>query len=165
MQYSLISGYFHDFTEEHTMMLKVLPDDDLGSTAHDHKKEQEKGIHMTPIVMMSSISMLALPECGNVFGGAQLSGPVSIELREEEYTPSEGIIMSCDGASPKDFISVTHWKGGVSFINSPCAFPAIYFALSAIYFPLLRPRFCSFCPPRVNFGFHHVRSVYLEVKR
>ncbi|RWV81954.1 hypothetical protein GW17_00056579 [Ensete ventricosum] len=67
MQCSLISGYFHDFTEEQTMMLKVLPDDDLGSTAHDHKKEQEKGNHMTPIAMMPSISMLALPECGNVF--------------------------------------------------------------------------------------------------
>ncbi|RWW15013.1 hypothetical protein BHE74_00018368 [Ensete ventricosum] len=39
MQYSLISGYFHDFTEERTMMLKVFPDDDLGSTAHDRKKE------------------------------------------------------------------------------------------------------------------------------
>ncbi|RZS16162.1 hypothetical protein BHM03_00048120 [Ensete ventricosum] len=49
------------------MMLKVFPDDDLGSTAHDHKKEQEKGIHMTPTAMMSSISMLALPERGIVF--------------------------------------------------------------------------------------------------
>ncbi|RWW24502.1 hypothetical protein GW17_00011205 [Ensete ventricosum] len=67
MQCSLISGYFHDFTEERTMMLKVFPDDDLGSMAHDRKKEQEKGIHMTPIAMMSSISMLALPERGNVF--------------------------------------------------------------------------------------------------
>ncbi|RRT37175.1 hypothetical protein B296_00056366 [Ensete ventricosum] len=67
MQCSLISGYFHDFTEEQTIMLKVFLDDDLGSTAHDHKKEQEKGIHMTLIVMMSSISMLALPERGNMF--------------------------------------------------------------------------------------------------
>ncbi|RZS15714.1 hypothetical protein BHM03_00047624 [Ensete ventricosum] len=67
MQCSLISGYFHDFTEERTMMLKVFPDDDLGSMAHDRKKEQEKGIHMTPIAMISSISMLALPERGNVF--------------------------------------------------------------------------------------------------
>ncbi|RZR71498.1 hypothetical protein BHM03_00005479 [Ensete ventricosum] len=49
------------------MMLKVFPDDDLGSTAHDRKKEQEKGIHMTPISMMPSISMLALPGRGNVF--------------------------------------------------------------------------------------------------
>ncbi|RRT33663.1 hypothetical protein B296_00056429, partial [Ensete ventricosum] len=64
---SLISGYFHDFTEERTMMLKVFPDDDLGSMAYDRKKEQEKGIRMTPTVMMSSISMLALHERGNVF--------------------------------------------------------------------------------------------------
>ncbi|RWV82052.1 hypothetical protein GW17_00056480 [Ensete ventricosum] len=49
------------------MMLKVFPDDDLGSMTHDRKKEQEKGIHMTPTAMMSSISMLALPECDNVF--------------------------------------------------------------------------------------------------
>ncbi|RWW15014.1 hypothetical protein GW17_00021169 [Ensete ventricosum] len=49
------------------MMLKVFPDDDLGSMAHDRKKEQEKDIHMTPTAMMPSISMLALPECGNVF--------------------------------------------------------------------------------------------------
>ncbi|RZR88383.1 hypothetical protein BHM03_00015948 [Ensete ventricosum] len=67
MQCSLISGYFHDFTEEQTMMLKVFPDDDLGSTAHDRKKEQEKGIHMTSTAMMSSISMLALPKYDNVF--------------------------------------------------------------------------------------------------
>ncbi|RWV85844.1 hypothetical protein GW17_00052326 [Ensete ventricosum] len=67
MQCSLISGYFHDFTEERTMMLKVFLDDDLGSTAHDRKKEQEKGTHMTPTTMMPSISMLALPERGNVF--------------------------------------------------------------------------------------------------
>ncbi|RRT32363.1 hypothetical protein B296_00041998 [Ensete ventricosum] len=60
-------GYFHDFTEERTMMLKVLPDDDLRSTAHDRKKEQEKGIHMTPIIMMPSILMLALLERGNIF--------------------------------------------------------------------------------------------------
>ncbi|RWV79801.1 hypothetical protein GW17_00059009 [Ensete ventricosum] len=39
MQCSLISGYFHDFTEEQTMMLKVFSDDDLGSTTHDRKKE------------------------------------------------------------------------------------------------------------------------------
>ncbi|RWW43535.1 hypothetical protein BHE74_00050776 [Ensete ventricosum] len=67
MQCSLISGYFHNFTEERIMMLKVFPDDDLGSTVHDCKKEQGKGIHMTPIAMMSSISMLALLERGNVF--------------------------------------------------------------------------------------------------
>ncbi|RZS10438.1 hypothetical protein BHM03_00041662 [Ensete ventricosum] len=62
MQCSLFSGYFHDFTEERTMMLKVFPDDDLESTTHDRKKEQEKGIHMTPTAMM-----LVLPERGNVF--------------------------------------------------------------------------------------------------
>ncbi|RRT43115.1 hypothetical protein B296_00006407 [Ensete ventricosum] len=67
MHCSLISSYFHDFIEERTMMLKVFPDDDLGSMAHDRKKEQEKGIHMTPIAMMPSISMLELPERVNVF--------------------------------------------------------------------------------------------------
>ncbi|RWW42190.1 hypothetical protein BHE74_00052277 [Ensete ventricosum] len=67
MQCSLISGYFHDFTEEWIMILKVFPDDDLGSTTHDRNKEQEKDIHMTPTAMMPSISMLALPERGNVF--------------------------------------------------------------------------------------------------
>ncbi|RRT55838.1 hypothetical protein B296_00001944 [Ensete ventricosum] len=36
---SLISGYFHDFTKEWTMMLKVFPDDDLRPMAHDRKKE------------------------------------------------------------------------------------------------------------------------------
>ncbi|RWW37739.1 hypothetical protein BHE74_00057129 [Ensete ventricosum] len=39
LQCSLISGYFQDFTEERTMMLKIFPDDDLGSTAYDRKKE------------------------------------------------------------------------------------------------------------------------------
>ncbi|RRT72041.1 hypothetical protein B296_00022373 [Ensete ventricosum] len=39
MQCSLISGYFHDFTEERTMMLKVFPDNDLKSKAHDCKNE------------------------------------------------------------------------------------------------------------------------------
>ncbi|RZR81020.1 hypothetical protein BHM03_00007166, partial [Ensete ventricosum] len=66
-QCSLISGYFYDFTEERTMMLNVFPDVDLGSMAHDRKKEQEKGIYMTPTVMMPFILMLALPERGNVF--------------------------------------------------------------------------------------------------
>ncbi|RRT59940.1 hypothetical protein B296_00011820 [Ensete ventricosum] len=67
MQCSLILGYFHDFTEKRTMMLKVFPDDDLRSMAYDRKKEQEKGIHMTPIAMMPSISILTLPERDNVF--------------------------------------------------------------------------------------------------
>ncbi|RWW75284.1 hypothetical protein BHE74_00016692 [Ensete ventricosum] len=38
MYCSLVSGYFHDFIEEQTMMLKVFLDDDLGSTAHDRRK-------------------------------------------------------------------------------------------------------------------------------
>ncbi|RRT62359.1 hypothetical protein B296_00023653, partial [Ensete ventricosum] len=67
MQCSNILGYFHDFTEERTMMLKVFHDDDLGSKAHDGMKEQEKCIHITPIAMMPSISMLALPKRSNVF--------------------------------------------------------------------------------------------------
>ncbi|RWW55433.1 hypothetical protein BHE74_00037928 [Ensete ventricosum] len=66
MQCSLISSYFHDFIEKWTMMAKVFPDDDLGFTAHNRKKEQEKDIHMTPTAMMPSISMIALPEHGNV---------------------------------------------------------------------------------------------------
>ncbi|RWW68904.1 hypothetical protein BHE74_00023554 [Ensete ventricosum] len=49
------------------MMLKVFPEDDLESTAHNRNKEQEKGIHLTPTTMIPSISMLALPEHGNVF--------------------------------------------------------------------------------------------------
>ncbi|RWV93952.1 hypothetical protein GW17_00043553, partial [Ensete ventricosum] len=49
------------------IMLKVFPYYDLGSTAHDRKKKHEKCIHMTPTSMMLSISMLALPKCGNVF--------------------------------------------------------------------------------------------------
>ncbi|RRT45568.1 hypothetical protein B296_00021451 [Ensete ventricosum] len=42
MQCSLISGYFHDFTEEQNMMLKVFPDDNLRPIANNRKKEQEK---------------------------------------------------------------------------------------------------------------------------
>ncbi|RWW10098.1 hypothetical protein GW17_00026377 [Ensete ventricosum] len=34
-----ISGYFHDFSMEWTIMLKVFPDDDHRSMAHDRKKE------------------------------------------------------------------------------------------------------------------------------
>ncbi|RWW65770.1 hypothetical protein BHE74_00026909 [Ensete ventricosum] len=60
-------SYFHDFTEERTMMLKVFPDDDLGSTTRDRKKEQEKDIYMTLTAMITSISMLALPGCDNMF--------------------------------------------------------------------------------------------------
>ncbi|RWV87323.1 hypothetical protein GW17_00050696 [Ensete ventricosum] len=66
-------------------MLKVFPDDDLGSTAHDRKKDQEKSIHMTPIAMMPSISMLALPDHGNVFVlGADISRVgISITLMKD----------------------------------------------------------------------------------
>ncbi|RWV82995.1 hypothetical protein GW17_00055462 [Ensete ventricosum] len=70
------------------MMLKVFPDDDLGSTAHDRKKEQEKGIHMTPIAMMPSISMLALPGRGNVFVlGADTSRPLVVTPRSGTLGP------------------------------------------------------------------------------
>ncbi|RRT50194.1 hypothetical protein B296_00002494, partial [Ensete ventricosum] len=55
------------------MMLKLFPNDDLRATAHDRKKEQEKGIHMTPTAMMPYVSNLALPQCGNVVGHPRLS--------------------------------------------------------------------------------------------
>ncbi|RWW14230.1 hypothetical protein GW17_00022015 [Ensete ventricosum] len=85
MQYSLISGYFHDFIGERTMMLKVFPNDDLRSTAYDRKKEQEKGIHMTPTAMMPYISMLALPERDNLFVlGANISRVgISVTLMQD----------------------------------------------------------------------------------
>ncbi|RRT39505.1 hypothetical protein B296_00054918, partial [Ensete ventricosum] len=43
LQGALVAGtcnqhYFHDFSKERTMMLKVFSDNDLWSTAHDHKK-------------------------------------------------------------------------------------------------------------------------------
>ncbi|RRT39064.1 hypothetical protein B296_00027919 [Ensete ventricosum] len=95
---SLISGYFHDFTEERTIMLKVFPDDDLGSTTHDRKKEQEKGIHMTPTAMMSSISMLALLERGNVFVlGADTSRVrIDITLMQDGPWHERGIKITVD---------------------------------------------------------------------
>ncbi|RZS27836.1 hypothetical protein BHM03_00061362 [Ensete ventricosum] len=101
MQCSLISGYFHDFTEERTMMLKVFPDDDLGSTSHGRKKEQEKGIHMTPIAMMPSISILALPEHGNVFVlGADTSRVwISVTLMQDGLWHKRGV-------SPKELQSM-----------------------------------------------------------
>ncbi|RZR78167.1 hypothetical protein BHM03_00003421 [Ensete ventricosum] len=37
-QRSQILGYFHDFFKEWTIMLKIFPDDDHRSTAHDYKK-------------------------------------------------------------------------------------------------------------------------------
>ncbi|RRT66798.1 hypothetical protein B296_00004514 [Ensete ventricosum] len=64
---SYISGYIHDFTKERTMMLEVFLDYDLRSIAHDRKKEQEKGIHMTLIAIMPSTLMLVLSERGNMF--------------------------------------------------------------------------------------------------
>ncbi|RWW72080.1 hypothetical protein BHE74_00020131 [Ensete ventricosum] len=64
MQRSHISGYFHDFPKEQTMMLEVFPDDNLRSAAHDCKKEKEKGIHTTPTTTMPSTLVLALLECG-----------------------------------------------------------------------------------------------------
>ncbi|RRT33256.1 hypothetical protein B296_00049953 [Ensete ventricosum] len=95
MQCSLISGYFHDFTEERTMMLKVFPDDDLGSTTHDHKKKQEKGIHITPTAMMPSISMLALSEHSNVFvlGADTSKVGIGITLMQDiAVTPFTGLV-------------------------------------------------------------------------
>ncbi|RRT63625.1 hypothetical protein B296_00017035 [Ensete ventricosum] len=93
MQCSLISGYFHDFTKERTMMLKVFPDDDLGSTTHDRKKEQEKNIHMTPTAMMPSISMPALLEHGNVFVlGADTSRVgISVTLMQDGTWHERGV--------------------------------------------------------------------------
>ncbi|RWW40138.1 hypothetical protein BHE74_00054462, partial [Ensete ventricosum] len=38
LKHSQISGYFHDFSKEWTIMLKVFHDDDHQSTAHDRKK-------------------------------------------------------------------------------------------------------------------------------
>ncbi|RWV84522.1 hypothetical protein GW17_00053757, partial [Ensete ventricosum] len=38
LKHSPISGYFHDFSKEWTIMLKVFPDDDHRSMAHDRKK-------------------------------------------------------------------------------------------------------------------------------
>ncbi|RWV98626.1 hypothetical protein GW17_00038509 [Ensete ventricosum] len=38
MRHSQISGDFHDFPQERTMILKVFSDHDLRSTAHDRKK-------------------------------------------------------------------------------------------------------------------------------
>ncbi|RZR73219.1 hypothetical protein BHM03_00021589 [Ensete ventricosum] len=101
MQCSLISGYFHDFIEERTMMLKVFPDDDLRFTAHDHKKEHEKGIHMTLTTMMPSISMLALPECGNMFVLRVDSSRVGIDVTLMQDGPWHE-----RGVSPKELQSM-----------------------------------------------------------
>ncbi|RRT69764.1 hypothetical protein B296_00013735 [Ensete ventricosum] len=66
MQRSYISGYFYDFAKERTMMLEVIPDDDLWSMAHERKKEQEEDILTTLTSTMPSTSVLALSEYGNV---------------------------------------------------------------------------------------------------
>ncbi|RZS04814.1 hypothetical protein BHM03_00035206 [Ensete ventricosum] len=82
-QRSQISGYFHGFSKERTIMLKVFPDDDHQSTTHDHKKieslqrqyrhgicdtkpywmeikilkEQEEGIHTSTIYKILTVTM------------------------------------------------------------------------------------------------------------
>ncbi|RWV96253.1 hypothetical protein GW17_00041050 [Ensete ventricosum] len=82
-QHSQISGYFHDFSKEWTIMLKVFPDDDHRSTTHDRKKieslqrqyqhricdikpywmeikilkEQEEGINMSTIYRILTTTM------------------------------------------------------------------------------------------------------------
>ncbi|RRT79925.1 hypothetical protein B296_00007272 [Ensete ventricosum] len=47
MQCSLISSYFHDFIKEQTMMLKVFPDDDLGSR-HDRVDMSGRSANSAP---------------------------------------------------------------------------------------------------------------------
>ncbi|RZS09525.1 hypothetical protein BHM03_00040623 [Ensete ventricosum] len=79
------------------MMLKVFPDDDLGSMAHDRKKEQEKGIHMTPTAMMPSILMLVLPERVNVFVLGVDTSRVGIDITLMQYGPWHE-----RGVSPKE---------------------------------------------------------------
>ncbi|RRT56001.1 hypothetical protein B296_00025501 [Ensete ventricosum] len=82
-QRSQISGYFHGFSKERTILLKVFPDDDHQSTTHDHKKieslqrqyrhgicdtkpywmeikilkEQEEGIHTSSIYKILTVTM------------------------------------------------------------------------------------------------------------
>ncbi|RWW08609.1 hypothetical protein GW17_00027939 [Ensete ventricosum] len=82
-QHSQISSYFHDFSKELTIMLKVFPDDDHRSMAHDRKKieslqrqyqygiydtkpywmeikimkESEEGIHTATIYKILTITM------------------------------------------------------------------------------------------------------------
>ncbi|RWV79078.1 hypothetical protein GW17_00059847 [Ensete ventricosum] len=82
-------------------MLKVFPDNDLGSTAHNLKKEQEKGIHMTPIAMMPSISMLALLERGNVFVLGEDTSRVGIDITLMQDGPWHE-----RGVSPKELQSM-----------------------------------------------------------
>ncbi|RWW48190.1 hypothetical protein BHE74_00045757 [Ensete ventricosum] len=83
------------------MMLKVFPDDDLGYMADDRKKEQEKGIHMTPTAMMPSISMLGLPERGNVFVLGADTSRVGIDV-----TLMQDVPWHERGVSPKELQSM-----------------------------------------------------------
>ncbi|RWW20677.1 hypothetical protein GW17_00015203 [Ensete ventricosum] len=83
------------------MMLKVFPNDDLKSMAHDRKKEQEKGIHMTLIAMMPSISMLALPEYDNVFVLGAYTSRVGIDITLMQDGPWHE-----RGVSPKELQSM-----------------------------------------------------------
>ncbi|RWW69462.1 hypothetical protein BHE74_00022935 [Ensete ventricosum] len=83
LKHSQISGYFHDFSKEWTIMLKVFPNDDHRSMAHDRKKieslqgqyrheicdtklywmeikilkEQEEGIHTSTIYRILTVTM------------------------------------------------------------------------------------------------------------
>ncbi|RZS20020.1 hypothetical protein BHM03_00052490 [Ensete ventricosum] len=88
------------------MMLKVFPDDDLGSTTHDRKKEYEKGIHMTPIAMMSSISMLALPEWGNVEGSEEEGWPTAASPHARPATHGQA------GCKGQPVAAKAPYKGG-----------------------------------------------------
>ncbi|RZR88921.1 hypothetical protein BHM03_00016560 [Ensete ventricosum] len=83
------------------MMLKVFPNDDLKSMAHDRKKEHEKGIHMTLIAMMPSISMLALPEYDNVFVLGAYTSRVGIDITLMQDGPWHE-----RGVSPKELQSM-----------------------------------------------------------
>ncbi|RZS13785.1 hypothetical protein BHM03_00045412 [Ensete ventricosum] len=155
MQCSLISSYFHFFTEEQTIMLKVFPNDDLGTTAHDRKKEQEKGIHMTLTAMMSSISMLALPERGNVFvlgvdtSRVGINAPVtdSITIRHDLPPRHHGsryhlyaftAIALPRGDGPCDRCHCPYWRQPWPWAVAPCglAVGVARFRLAASSVPL-----------------------------
>ncbi|RWW36553.1 hypothetical protein BHE74_00058414, partial [Ensete ventricosum] len=80
---------------------KSLPKYDLKSTAHNRKKEQEEGIHMTPTAMMPSISMLALPEHDNVFIVGVDTSRVGIDITLMQDGPWHE-----RGVSPKELQSM-----------------------------------------------------------
>ncbi|RRT43419.1 hypothetical protein B296_00022414 [Ensete ventricosum] len=127
MLYSHISGYFHDFIEEQTMMLKVFPDCDLRSTTHDCKKEHEKDIHMTPTAMMLSISMLASPKRGNVFVLGADTSRVGIGS-EEKTTLGQAAEISSTSAEPSRLLLTKlhdlHTVTGLLILPKPCGTPA-----------------------------------------